>query len=116
MLEDFTRSFCSIKIMKIESDGLLVLWDSYEMVNTASSSQYANVSTIHLMIVSIENIAISLGSNPINLQNNPINLENGAISIKNIAINLENNATSLENSTMSLENGAVHYITTVKVV
>ena len=73
--------------MKIESDSLLVLSDSYEKVNTASS-QYANISTIHLMTESIENSAISL-------ENNPINLENSAISI---------------------ENSAVHYITTVTVV
>ena len=74
--------------MKIESDSLLVLSDSYEQVNTASSSQYANISTIHLMTESIENSATSL--------------ENGVI--------------SLENSGVSLENNAVHYITTVTVV
>ena len=74
--------------MKIESDNLIVLSNSYEKVNTAaSSSQYANISTIHLMTVSLENSATSL--------------ENGAIS-------LENSTGSLENSTMSLENSAVH--------
>ena len=75
--------------MKIESDNLIFLSDSYEKVNTAaSSSQYANISTIHLMTESIENSATSL--------------ENGVI--------------SLENSVVSLENNAVHYITTVTVV
>ena len=76
--------------MKIESDSLIVLSDSYEQVNTASaaSSQYANISTIHLMTESLENSAISL----------------------------ENSVISLENSATSLENNAVHYITTVTVV
>ena len=59
--------------MKIESDGLIVLSDSCEQVHTAaSSSQYANISTIHLMTVSIEN--------------NTITLENGAISLENSAV------------------------------
>ena len=66
----------------------MFLWDSYEKLNTAASSQYANISTIHLMTESIENSATSL--------------ENGVI--------------SLENSGVSLENNAVHYITTVTVV
>ena len=88
--------------MKIESDSLIVLSDSYEKVNTASSSQYANVSTIHMMTVSIENSAISL--------------ENSATSLENSAISLENSAISLENSTINLEYNAVHYITTVTVV
>ena len=79
--------------MKIESDSLLVLSDSYEKVNTAaSSSQYANISTIHVMTVS---------------------LENSATSLENSATSLENSTISLENSVISLENNAVHYITTV---
>ena len=80
--------------MKIESDNFIVLSNSYEKVNTAASSQYANISTIHLMTVSIENSAISL--------------ENSATSLENGAISLENSTVSLENSTMSLENSAVH--------
>ena len=104
------HSFSSIKIMNIESDNLAVLSYSYEKVNTASSSsQYANISTIHLMTVSIENSTISL-------ENSAITLENSTVSLENSTVSLENSTISLENSTMSLENGAVHYITTVKVV
>ena len=105
------HSFSLIKIMKIESDSLIVLSDSYEQVNTASaaSSQYANISTIHLMTVSIENSTISL-------ENSVISLENSTISLENSATSLENGAISLENSVVSLENNAVHYITTVTVM
>ena len=58
--------------MKIESDNLIVLSDSYEQVNTAASSQYANISTIHLMTVSIENSAISLENSATSLENNAV--------------------------------------------
>ena len=95
--------------MKIESDSLIVLSDSYEKVNTAASSQYANISTIHLMTESLENSAISL-------ENSVISLENSTISLENSATSLENGAISLENSVVSLENNAVHYITTVTVM
>ena len=83
------HSFSSIKIMKIESDNLIVLSDSYEKVNTAaSSSQYANISTIHLMTESLENSAITLENSAISLENSAISLENSAISLENSAISL----------------------------
>ena len=110
------QSFSSIKIMKIESDNLIFLSDSYEQANTAASSQYANISTIHLMTVSIENNAITLENSATSLENGAISLENSTMSLKNSAISLENNVISLENSAISLENNAVHYITTVTVV
>ena len=58
--------------MKIESDNLIFLSDSYEQVNTAASSQYPNISTIHLMTESLENSAISLENSVISLENSAV--------------------------------------------